>query len=347
LAAAGGPDGLARLASVLRGPAVESVHLGAVAVVAPDGSSIAFAGAPDRPTVVRSAVKPFQLLPLVLAGGIERFGLDGADLALISASHGGTAAHVERVRSLLERGGLGSADLRCGAHLPMDAEAAAVLTELDLPPNVLHNNCSGKHAGMLLACRVMGFPTESYLETVHPLQRRIVGEIGALCALEPESIPVAIDGCSAPTFELPLSALARGFAALAAPEAAGTGAGRAAALERIAAGIAAAPEMIAGPGRFTTDLIRETGGRILGKEGAEGVYAMAIRGPSPCGVALKIADGNGRARDTVAIEILVQLGALSGEEVRALEPHYRPTLRNWRGIEVGRIVADVELATSS
>jgi L-asparaginase II len=195
---------------------------------------------------------------------------------------------------------------------------------------------------MLLACRALALPTAGYLAPDHPLQRRIAVELAAACALDGPARS-ATDGCSAPTFELPLAALARGWAAIADPEGARLDGPRAAALARLAAAMAAAPEMVAGPGRFTTELARATGGRVLGKEGAEAVYAMAVRGPLPLGVAFKIADGAERARDTVALEILTQLGALSGEEQRALDGFYRPKLRNHAGCEVGEIVAEVEL----
>jgi L-asparaginase II len=314
--------GLTRLAALVRGGLVESVHLGAVAVVSPDGALVARAGDPGWTTVVRSTVKPFQALPLLLAGGEERFALDDADLALICASHGGTPAHVSRARSLLERGGLAVDDLRCGAHRPIDRQAAEELDRSGELPTPLHNNCSGKHAGMLLSCRV---------------------ELSIACAAGELGRPV-LDGCSAPTFELSLAALARGWAAVASPNGSGAEPGHAAALGRLADAMARAPEMVAGPGRFTTDLATATAGRILGKEGAEGIYAMAIRGPHALGVAFKLADGSDRARDTVALEILLQLGVLSGTEQEGLDQHYRPVARNHRGLDVGELVAELELS---
>jgi L-asparaginase II len=335
--------GLTRLAALVRGGLVESVHLGAVAVVSPDGALVARAGDPGWTTVVRSTVKPFQALPLLLAGGEERFALDDADLALICASHGGTPAHVSRARSLLERGGLAVDDLRCGAHRPIDRQAAEELDRSGELPTPLHNNCSGKHAGMLLSCRVLDLPTSDYLSARHPLQVRIAEELSIACAAGELGRPV-LDGCSAPTFELSLAALARGWAAVASPNGSGAEPGHAAALGRLADAMARAPEMVAGPGRFTTDLATATAGRILGKEGAEGIYAMAIRGPHALGVAFKLADGSDRARDTVALEILLQLGVLSGTEQEGLDQHYRPVARNHRGLDVGELVAELELS---
>lgn len=300
-------------------------------------------GDPGMATFVRSAAKPFQALPLVLAGGIERFGLDDADLALICASHGGTPEHARRAESLLERGGFTAGDLQCGAHPPMDRESAARLQLQGLAPSPLHNNCSGKHAGMLLACRLLGFSPESYLEPEHPLQTVILGHVARLCGVPAEAIGLGVDGCSVPCYHLPVEAAARAYAVLAHPRGAGVEAELAAALERIVGAMGKAPEMVAGPGRFTTRLIAATRGRVVGKEGAEGFYGLAVRGPVALGIALKIADGGERCRDGVVLDLLRQLGSLAGAELAELEDLYRPALVNHRGTRVGEIVSEVEL----
>jgi L-asparaginase II len=325
----------------------ECWHFGAAAAVTPEGRLVARLGDPGIATFVRSAAKPFQALPLVLAGGIERFGLDDCDLALICASHGGTPEHVRRVESLLERGGFGAGDLQCGAHLPLDRESAARLERQGLAPSPLHNNCSGKHAGMLLACRLLGLPTGSYLSSEHPLQAGILEHMARLCGAPAGTIGLGIDGCSVPAYHLPVEAAARAYAVLAHPRGAGVAAHLteklAAALERIAAAMGRAPEMVAGPGRFTTRLIAATGGRVVGKEGAEGFYAMAVRGPVALGIALKIADGGERCRDGAVLDLLRQLGSLAGAELAELSDLYSPALLNHRGIRVGEIVPEVEL----
>jgi L-asparaginase II len=298
-------------------------------------------------TYVRSAAKPFQALPLVLAGGVERFDLSPADLALICASHGGTPEHTARAASLLARGGFTTADLLCGTHLPMDRESARRLESGGAQPTPLHNNCSGKHAGMLLACRLLGFDPAGYVDPSHPLQRRILGLVARLCGLPAEEIGIGVDGCSAPTYHLPIEAAARGYAALAHPAGAGLGEsdepGLVEALDRIVQCMGEAPEMVAGPGRFTTRLIAATGGRVVGKEGAEGFYAAAVRGPAALGIALKIADGGERCRDGVVLDVLLQLGSLSGAELSELGESYEPPLHNHRGIRTGEIVPEVEM----
>jgi len=333
----------ARVATVVRNGLPESWHCGAAAVVTPEGRAVARLGDPSLATYVRSAAKPFQALPLVLAGGAERFALASADLALICASHGGTPEHTARVAALLARGGFTPADLLCGAHPPMDRESAVRLAAAGAPPTALHNNCSGKHAGMLLACRLLDLAPADYIAPSHPLQQSILGHVARLAGLRAEEIGVGMDGCSAPTFHLPLAAVARSYAALAHAHATGLDGATQAALERIVHAMGEAPEMVAGPGRFTTRLMAATGGRVVGKEGAEGFYGVAVRGPVALGVALKIADGGERCRDGVVLAILRQLGALSGAELADLAEHAEPRLFNHRGMRTGEIVTDVQL----
>jgi L-asparaginase II len=324
----------------------ESWHFGAAAVVTPEGRRVAQLGDPGAlttATYLRSAAKPFQALPLLLAGGAERFALDAADLALICASHGGTPEHTRRALSLLERGGFGVADLLCGAHPPFDRASAAELARSREAPSPLHNNCSGKHAGMLLACRLLDLPTADYVAASHPLQESILDQVALLVGLDRRAIGVGIDGCSVPAFHLPVAAAARGYAALADPAAAGLPPAVAAAVRQVVAAMTAEPAMVAGPGRFTTHLMAVTGGRVLGKEGAEGFYALAVRGPVALGIAVKIADGGERCRDGVVLDLLRQMGSLSGEEFASLEEHYRPLLRNSRGLVVGEVCPEVEL----
>ena len=314
-----------------------------MAAATPEGRLVAFQGDPQARTFLRSAAKPFQCLPLLLAGAAGRFGLDVADVALICASHGGTPAHVRRAGDLLARGGFGAADLLCGAHWPLDAAAAETLRGQGLEPTPLHNNCSGKHAGMLLACRMLDLPAETYLAPEHPWQQRILGHVLNFFRLSPEEIGFGVDGCSVPTYHVPLLAAARAYAALADPGLAGIAGETAAAVETVVRSMTGAPEMVAGPGRFTTRLMEATGGRVLAKEGAEGFYALAVRGPVALGIAIKIADGGERCRDGVVLDVLRQLGSLSGAELEELRDFHRRELRNARGALVGEIRPEVDL----
>jgi len=314
-----------------------------VAAVTPEGRLVAFQGDPAVATFLRSAAKPFQCVPLLLAGVAERYGLDDADLALTCASHGGTPAHARRAADLLARGGFGAEHLLCGAHWPLDAQAAEELRRQGEQPTPLHNNCSGKHAGMLLACRMLDLSTADYLAADHPWQRRILGHVEEFCGVPAGEIGLAVDGCGVPAFHMTLAAAARGYAALADPAAAGLPAGVAAAAGKIVRAMTGAPEMVAGPGRFTTRLMEATRGRVLAKEGAEGFYGLAVRGPVALGIAVKIADGGERCRDGVVLDVLRQLGGLAGAEFEALRDLHSPPLHNHRGLRVGEVRPEVDL----
>ncbi len=337
------------LARVYRGSAVESVHRGAVAVVDERGGGLAACGDPSLPVYSRSAAKPFQAMPLLLGGGAKEFDLDDAEIALMCASHGGEPRHVRLAQRLLRRGGFKPTDLLCGAHSPMHEPSARELVRRGQAPSVLHNNCSGKHAGMLLACRLLGFPPANYTDASHPLQRRIRTLLARYAGVPESVIAVAIDGCNAPVFRLPLSALATAYAALVAGPLPGEDRTAAAARARIVRAMTKEPEMVAGAGRFTTDFLTAGGGRWIGKEGAEGVYAVGLTaggrgGRKAMGVALKIEDGSARPRDAVTLDVLARLDALPLPLRRSLSGYAEPVLRNARGIEVGRIEADVPLA---
>lgn len=317
-----------------------------MAAATPEGRLVAFLGDPETATYLRSAAKPFQCLPLLLAGGEARFGLTPADLALICASHSGDPEHVQGAADLLARGGFGAGDLLCGTHLPLGKESARRMLRSGEEPTPLHNNCSGKHAGMLLACRLLGYPAADYVAPDHPLQRRILEHVLEICRVPREQVGLGIDGCSVPAFHMPLSAAARGYAALSDPMAAvtaGLPGDVAAALDRVARAMTSEPVQVAGRGRFTTRLMEATRGRVLGKEGAEGFYGLAVRGPVALGIAVKIADGGERCRDGVVLDVLRELGSLSGAEFEELADLYAPPVLNARGIRVGEVVPDVDL----
>ena len=189
-----------QVATIERGGFSESWHHGAAAIVAPDGRLLARVGSEGVETFVRSAAKPFQALPMVLEGGLDRWDLSGADLALICASHQGTPAHTEAVQALLVRADLTVDDLGCGSHWPYDEASCTVLRGQGTKPNCLHNNCSGKHAGMLLTCLMLDYPLEGYLSPQHPLQQRCLAMMSELCGVGTDEVGLGVDGCGLPSF---------------------------------------------------------------------------------------------------------------------------------------------------
>ncbi|HEY3203381.1 MAG TPA: asparaginase [Thermoanaerobaculia bacterium] len=339
------------LARVYRGTRVESAHRGSVAVADEKGTILAGCGDASILIYTRSAAKPFQAMPLLLAGGEKRFDLGDREIALMCASHGGEPRHVRLAAQLLRRGGFSIRDLLCGAQSPMHDGSARELTRRGEPTTALHNNCSGKHAGMLLACRLLGLPHAHYTEPGHPLQRRIRALLARYAGIPEERITVAVDGCNLPVFRLPLSSLAVAYARLMAGRLPGEDRASSAARVRIVRAMARSPEMVAGAGRFTTEFIETGRGRWIGKEGAEGVYAVGFRPPGKgrpaTGIAFKIEDGSARPRDAVTLAILDRLGELPLPVRRELAPYAEPVLHNARGFEVGRIEAEAPIDRAS
>ncbi len=305
-----------------RGPAVESRHRVAVAVAESGGRVTARVGDTEVPVFPRSAIKPIQALPLVETGAADAFELSEAELALACASHSGEPMHTERVAAWLARLGLDERDLACGAHAPLDRDAARGLRRRGGAPTQVHNNCSGKHAGMLTTALHLGEPTAGYLEPTHPVQRRIRAVFEELAGA-PLGEP-GVDGCGVPSWPLPLDRLAVAMANMVERPAA----------TRLFAAMRTHPELVAGTGRLDTALMAARPD-IVAKGGAEGVH-VAVVPARGLAVALKAEDGAGRAADVALLAVLDRLvGGISDHP--DLRPHAEPAILNVADREAGMI----------
>jgi L-asparaginase II len=308
----------APLVAVTRGALLESIHRGRLAVCDPEGNILEAAGDPEAYIYARSSAKPFQALPLVLSGAAEAFGLTERELAVACASHNAEEPHLAAVRSILEKAGLTEDDLRSGAHLPLYEPEAEKLIRSGEVPRPIHSNCSGKHSGMLAVCVHEGYETATYRDPSHRLQRRILGLI-----LREDEVLVAGDNCGVPAFALPLRSFATGLARVATGKALPDELADAAL--RIRDAMREHPFMVAGTGRFDTELMDSTG--LLVKGGAEAVLAVGSR--EGWGLALKISDGSERAVRPAA------LAALGGMGIEV--PEAVSIVRGLHGEEVGEI----------
>ncbi len=342
------------LVQALRGTTVESVHRGAVAIVDADGALLTALGNIDRPIFPRSAVKVLQALPLVTSGAADRFGLNDDELALACASHGGEPAHTQAAASMLAKAGVDVAALECGSHWPYQDAAIKALAKSGAVPSALHNNCSGKHAGFVcVGCLLAGTVTGNdnaaerrrfvlgYTDPAHPVMREVTAALQAATGYDLAATAVGTDGCSIPTFAIPLRHLALAFARV------GTGigldAGRAEAASRLRAAVARAPFMVAGSGRFDSRVMERLGERVFCKVGAEGVYCAALP-ELGLGVALKMDDGNNaRACEVVMAAVIEALLPLADGDAKFMRSISDLRLINWNGIEVGRLQATAPL----
>ncbi len=321
-----------------RGGVVESVHIGSVAVVDRHGRLLYAAGDPHALTFTRSALKPFQALPFVAAGGAERFGYSQPQVALLCASHSGEPRHVEAVADMLVRAGNVVEDLQCGTHAPTYFDLRG---EVPPPPpySPLAHNCSGKHSGMLAFCVQCGHSKQDYLDFDHPLQQAIRRAVSRYTGTPESRLVSGVDGCSAPNYAVPLSGLATAFARLVATDA---DAEYGHAPRTLAAAMTSYPEMVSGDRRNDLALMQAGRGDWVTKVGAEGVQALAIRSRG-WGIALKVADGNARGLHPATVAVLDQLGLLDAAARDALGKWGHPVVRNYRGIPTGDVRATVVL----
>ncbi len=311
LVPAGVAHGAGPLAEVVRGGLVESVHLGHLVVVDPQGDVVLAAGEPGVQVWPRSSVKPLQAVAMLDAG----LDLPQPLLALAASSHNGEPRHVAGAREILAGAGLGPAALRNTPDLPLHAPSALAWQQAGHGPDRITQNCSGKHAAMVATCVAAGWPTESYLEPDHPLQRQIRSTLVTLTGDDPSTVRATVDGCGAPLFTTSLIGLARAFGRLAA---AGRVPDDGTPVARVSRAMAAHPEMVAGIGREDTLAMRCVPGLVT-KIGAEGVCAAGL--PDGTGVAFKILDGSTRARPAILAAALRAAGAarLAGADADALD----------------------------
>lgn len=323
------------LIELTRGKLVESIHAGSLAVARPNGELLIALGDVARPVFPRSAIKSLQALPLLETGAADAFGFGPGEIALACASHSGTERHTALAASMLARAGLRPDALGCGAHMPGHEPTARAMTRADAAPTALHNNCSGKHAGMLVTAAHLGEPAADYWRPEHPVQQRILRTLREVTGLGLDAEVRGVDGCSVPNWAMPLAGLATAFARL------GTGDGltpaRSEAARRIMAACWAEPELVSGPGRLDAHIMGRLGGRLFTKTGAEGVYCASLPGRG-LGIALKAEDGNPRASHAAMAAIACRLFP----ELPA--PPALAPLRNWRGIEVGAVRVGADLA---
>ena len=322
------------LCRVTRGELTESIHVAFAVAVDETRQPFYSTGDPQYLTCIRSSLKPFQAAASVKAGAVDAAEFNDEELALMCASHKGEKMHVKTAQSMLTKLGLTVDDYECGSHFPSDTLTRHRMIREDKEAQPLHNNCSGKHAGMLALAKHLGQGTANYIKKDHPVQRTILEYVQDITGLE--TIPTEIDGCSAPTPFMTLETIAGMFQTLAA--------GNEPELKRVFKAMSSCPDLVGGSNHFDTNFIKALTGRGVTKVGGESVRGIALKtqDKGPVGIAIKILDGNFRALPVATMKLLEHLELLTEEELQNLDKFRTKILKNHNQIEIGRIEAHVE-----
>lgn len=331
------------LVETTRGDTIESIHYGSVAIAVHGKKDIILIGDSNHPYFLRSSAKPFQALAFIERGGREYFKLSPEEIAVLCASHSGTDAHVEVISRLQKKIGITEDMLQCGVHPPYHKKTAQRMLKNNelLHPN--RHDCSGKHTGMLAFAKMIGAPLETYLDHTHPVQKYILRTFSKMCEVPVDNIHIGVDGCSAPVFAVPLANASSAFAKLCQPD--NLPPERADACRIITSAMIAHPDMVAGPARFDTDVIKTAYGKIITKTGAEGYQGIGVMpgvskfSSESIGITSKISDGDQslRAGPIVCLAIIEKLHVFSDQELSRLKDYYIRPIVNWQGSDIGEI----------
>lgn len=324
------------LVHVYRGEEIESIHRGDIVVVNSQGEVLIEYGNKDKRTFWRSSAKPFQIIPFIEAGGLEKFDIQTQELALMTSSHGGEAEHVYVLEKLLAKLGKQVSDLDCGVSRPMFEGEYRRMLENGISFSEANNPCSGKHSGMLGLGILKNIDMKDYILPEHPIQQMMTEIIAEITDMSKDALGIAIDGCGVPVFGLPIYNMALSYARLAGPF--NTNDPRQNTLQKIAHAMCTEPFYVAGTTRLDTILMEETQGRILAKLGAESVYCMSIMDQG-IGFAMKIEDGAYRALDCLVPHLLLKHGYINEDEFKKINARLSIKIKNHRKQIVGELVS--------
>lgn len=321
------------LVEVYRANVLESFHRGVICVVNENNEIIFSKGNVDQVCYPRSAMKFIQVLPLIVLGGIEKFGFTLQEIAIMCGSHNAEQEHLTMVESILSKIGLNKNNLFCGPQYPSSKRDANNLIKADKKPEHIHNNCSGKHAGMLALCQLINVPIQDYINPNHPIQQLILDYVEKIYEYPKAKMATALDGCSAPIFSIPVLNQAIGFKNLVSNHYEKKLAN---ACKIVVEAVSKYPFMVAGSKRYCTDLMQITAPQIIGKTGAEGIFCMSLP-EQKLGVCIKIDDGKMLPQYNVAQAFVEATGLFSQETLKPLHHYLQEPLTNFNKFTVGEI----------
>ena len=321
------------LVDVYRGNVLESFHRGVVCVVDKNDNVVFSQGDVNQLCYPRSAMKLFQVLPLIMLGGISKFNFTLAEIAIMCGSHNAEPEHIETVNSILQKIGLTANELNCGAQYPSSKKQANELIRQNQKPQHIHNNCSGKHAGMLAMCVLMNWSIHDYINSTHPLQQAILEVCATMYQYPKKHMQIALDGCSAPIFSVPVINQAIGYKNLIYNKHLPTDVQQA--CEIVIEAVSKYPFMVAGNGRYCTEMMNITAPHIIGKTGAEGIFCMAFA-KQQLGVCIKIDDGKMHPQYMVAQAIINASKQFNQEVLMPLQKYIADDVMNFNKLLTGK-----------
>lgn len=330
------------LVEVYRDSVLESFHRGVICVVDEHNNIVYSAGDVNQICYPRSAMKLLQVIPLLEHGGMEKFGFTLEEIAVMCGSHNAEPEHVSVVESILAKIGLNKEALHCGPQYPSSKKDANALIKADIKPHHIHNNCSGKHAGMLAMCVLMGWPIQDYINPNHPLQQAIKNTCSLLYEYPESEMITALDGCSAPIFSVPVINQAIGYKNLVHPK--HLPKATQLACETIVKAVSAYPFMVAGTKRYCTDMMQITAPLIIGKTGAEGIFCMSFT-QQKWGVCIKIDDGKMLPQYNIAQAIVEAANLFSPEQLSPLQSYLSAPITNFNKLTTGKIDVNQNVLT--
>ena len=331
---------MALIAKKYHGKIVDLHHYGHIIVADMDGKILWQLGDPNRVTYSRSSAKPMQAIPLVESGAVDEYGITEKELAVMCASHNAEDFHTEAVLSILGKAGLDESYLQCGTHYPLSAYMENKFKAEGIVPTPIHNNCSGKHSGMLITAKIRNESLNDYYLPSHPLQMRITETIAEMCEYPADQIVIGCDGCGVPVHAMPMYKFAQGYAKMSKPETLEPG--REKTVRRITSAMTSYPEMVGGTGRFTTELMQMFGDRLFCKSGASAFFAIGLKGKG-IGIVMKMEDGNSGIIPLAMLETLVQIGEITANEAQSLPSFKDMISKNHKKEVIGKTVSDFVL----
>jgi len=319
------------LIKIYRGNLVENIYQGDIAIVGRKGKLIFSVGDSKKITYWRSAAKPIQVLPVIYSGAADKYGLTEKEIAIMTSSHTGEEEHIKLIYSILDKISLNEGNLLCGVYPAFRKPAA----------KSIYNPCSGKHIAQLTLCQYYGWEINDYYKLEHPVQQMILNVVAKMAEYPKEKIYLGIDGCGVPVFGLPIKNMSYAYERMVNWEILDSEYQQAS--KRIVMSLIKYPEIVGGTGRFDTDLIRVSEGKLLAKSGADGVFCVGVRDENGMGITIKMESGNVKFLPLVVVQILYQLKILSKEKLNKLKKYYPLWMKNYRNEKVGKFISDFKL----